>query len=144
VWSPHGKSIAFTSNVKGNYDLYRKSLSGQGAEDVLLTSPLLKVPSDWSSDGRVLLYFVQDPKTGADIMGLPLRGGGMPFEVVRTSFNEGAAQFSPDAKWRWPVCGVGHTGSTLSDTPRRGGPGCARATLRRLAGWPSIPDGYAA
>jgi len=99
VWSPDGNSIAFTSNVKGNYDLYRKSLSGQRAEDVLLSSPQLKVPSDWSSDGRVLLYFVQDPKTGADIMGLPLQGGGVPFEVVRTSFNESGAKFSPDAKW---------------------------------------------
>ena len=99
VWSPDGNSIAFTSNVKGGYDLYRKSLSGQRAEDVLLATPQVKVPSDWSSDGRVLRYVILDSKTNADVMGLPLQGGGEPFEVVRTNFNESAAQFSRDAKW---------------------------------------------
>ena len=98
VWSPDGNSVAYSSNVKGNFDIYRKSLRGQGSEALLLATRELKVPWDWSSDGRVLLYFVQDPKTGADIMGLPLQGG-EPFEVVRTSADESAAQFSPDAKW---------------------------------------------
>jgi Tol biopolymer transport system component len=99
LWSPDGNSVVFSSNIKGSYDLYRRSLSGQGTEVVILSTPQLKVASDWSSDGRVLLYYVQDPKTGADVMGLPVQGGGPPFEVVRTSFNESAVQFSPDAKW---------------------------------------------
>jgi Tol biopolymer transport system component len=94
-----GQKAATTIRSFWSYDLYRKSLSGQRAEDVLLATPQVKVPSDWSSDGRVLLYFVLDPKTNADVMGLPLQGGGAPFEVVRTNFNESGAQFSPDAKW---------------------------------------------
>jgi Tol biopolymer transport system component len=98
VWSPDGNSIAFSSNVNEGFQVYRKSLRGQGKEDVLLAAPQITAPSDWSSDGRVLLYFTIDSKTGADVMGLPLQGGA-PFEVVRTNFNESAAQFSPDAKW---------------------------------------------
>jgi Tol biopolymer transport system component len=98
VFSPDGNSIAFASNVKGVYDLWRKTLTGQGAEELLLETPHLKVPADWSPDGRFLLYTTADPSTGSDILGLPLDGGS-PFEVVRTGFNESGAQLSPDGKW---------------------------------------------
>jgi Tol biopolymer transport system component len=98
VWSPDGTSVAFGANIKGVYDLYRKSLTGQAAEELLLATPQLKGPSDWSPDGRFLLYTTLDPRNGSDIFALPLQGGA-PLEVVRTSFNEGGAQFSPDGKW---------------------------------------------
>jgi dipeptidyl aminopeptidase/acylaminoacyl peptidase len=98
VWSPDGNNIAFSSNAKGEYDLYRKSLTGQGVETLLLATPHLKTASDWSADGRFLLYSELDPKTGVDIWALSLEGGS-PLEIVRTNFNEGQAQFSPDGKW---------------------------------------------
>lgn len=33
-----------------------KAASGAGAEEVLVASPQTKTPSDWSADGRSLLY----------------------------------------------------------------------------------------
>jgi Tol biopolymer transport system component len=54
---------------------------------------------DWSADGRFLLYDSFDPKRGSDVWALPLAGDRKPFEVVRTDFNEGLPQFSPDGKW---------------------------------------------
>jgi Tol biopolymer transport system component len=99
VWSPDGNAIAYSSNMAGNYDVYRKSLRGQGTEEVLVATPQLDVPSDWSGDGQVLLFVTLDQKTGTvDIMGLRLNGG-PHFEVVRTSANESSAQFSPDGRW---------------------------------------------
>ena len=56
VWSPDGMQIVFSSNRNGVYDLYRKAANGSGTEDVVLPTPQLKNPTDWSPDGRFILY----------------------------------------------------------------------------------------
>jgi Tol biopolymer transport system component len=99
IWSPDGTRIAFSSTRKGGLDLYLKSASGAGNEDLLLETPQTKALSDWSSDGRFLLYSNSDPKTGFDIWVLPLEGDRKPYPFVQTKFNERLAQFSPDGKW---------------------------------------------
>ena len=53
VWSPDGKIVVFTG-IDGN--LYRKDASGGGNEELLLKSGSVKRASDWSRDGRFLLY----------------------------------------------------------------------------------------
>jgi Tol biopolymer transport system component len=81
-------------------DLYRKVLGGApGSEELLLRTPEVKFATDWSADGRFLLYDSINPKRGFDIWALPLEGDRKPFEVVQTDFNERSAQFSPDGKW---------------------------------------------
>jgi Tol biopolymer transport system component len=52
VWSPEGNRIAFGS---GN-DLYLKDASGDSKEELLLANEHLKSASDWSRDGRYLIY----------------------------------------------------------------------------------------
>lgn len=58
VWSPDGSRIAFSSNRALDYDLYEKASNGVGNEDVLFESNDVKLPSDWSPDGQLLLYGV--------------------------------------------------------------------------------------
>jgi Tol biopolymer transport system component len=102
VWSPDGDRIAFSSNRKGTHDLYRKSASPGGSEELLLATALHKNTTDWSSDGRFVLFETRDPKSGMDIWALPLdKSGksGKPFPVVQTTFDEQRGQFSPDGKW---------------------------------------------
>ncbi len=100
VWSPDGRTIVFSSNRKGQYDLYRKAADGTGAEDLLHADKLEKHPTSWSPDGKFLLYTASgDAKTGADIWVLPLAAGAKPFPLVQTPFNEQNAQFSPDGRW---------------------------------------------
>ncbi|MGH9257652.1 MAG: protein kinase domain-containing protein [Vicinamibacterales bacterium] len=99
VWSPDGTRIAFMSNRKGIYDLFLKSASGAGAEELLLASPFTKLPTDWSVDGRFLLYQNGDPKTGWDLTALPMMGDRKPILVVSTPFEERGGQFSPDGRW---------------------------------------------
>jgi Tol biopolymer transport system component len=81
-----------------------KPTAGPGSDEALLVrSDQNKSVTDWSSDGRFLLYQSVDPKRSLDILALPLaRDGtpdGQPFPVVQSEFEEHGGQFSPDGKW---------------------------------------------
>lgn len=102
VWSPDGTRVVFSSDRRGAgvADLYQMPAPGRtGSETALLTTPQRKVGTDWSSDGKYLLYTSTDPKTGEDIWALPLSGEPKPFPVVATGFEERNGQLSPDGKW---------------------------------------------
>jgi eukaryotic-like serine/threonine-protein kinase len=104
LWSPDGSRIVFSSNRRGVHDLYVKPAAGPGSDEALLVqSEQFKSVTDWSSDGRFLLYQSVDPKRSFDILALPLaRDGtpdGQPFPVVQSEFEEHGGQFSPDGKW---------------------------------------------
>ena len=72
-------------------------MSGDRSEEVLLSTGQFISPTDWSRDGRTVLFTSRDPTGGFDIWALPLDG--KPFPVVQTAFDEQAAQFSPDGHW---------------------------------------------
>jgi dipeptidyl aminopeptidase/acylaminoacyl peptidase len=100
IWSPDSREVAFSSSLKNKFDLYRQRLDGTGKAELLLATPEDKMPSDWSHDGRVLLYTTFfDAKTANDIWGLPLNGERKPFPVVQTAFDEMHPQFSPNGRW---------------------------------------------
>ncbi len=99
VWSPSGDRIVFSSNRQGVPDLYQKSLVKGGSEELLLSTAEPKYPTDWSADGRLVLFNSQDSKRSGDILALPLDGDGKPFPIVQTSADEQRGQFSPDVRW---------------------------------------------
>ena len=64
------------------------------------TSPM--PPSQWSRDGRFIVYFEIDPKTKNDLWVLPTEGAAAdrkPIPFLRTEFNEMFGQLSPDSHW---------------------------------------------
>jgi dipeptidyl aminopeptidase/acylaminoacyl peptidase len=67
----------------------------------LLKSDYTKLPTDWSRDGRFIIYTQLDPKTKMDVWVLPVTGSGeaKPFPVVRTEAKETAGRLSPDGRW---------------------------------------------
>ena len=100
LWSRDGTRIVFSSNRNGVHDLYQKSASGTGSEEALLLQTAQnKGATDWSPDGRFVLYQSTDPIRNVDIWALPLDGDRKPFPVVQTDFEEHGGQFSPDGKW---------------------------------------------
>jgi len=101
LWSPDDTSLVSGSVRTSNIvDLYRRQLRApEASEELLLATADPKFPTDWSADGRFLLYETLSPKRGLDLWALPMDGSRKPFEVVQTDFNEGLGQFSPDGKW---------------------------------------------
>lgn len=102
VWSPDGNRIVFHSDRNtGFYDLYQKSSTGTGNEELLLQSPEQKYPADWSRDGRFLVYETMNTPESitADLWVLPLSGEPKPFLFLKTPFHETQAQLSPDGQW---------------------------------------------
>jgi Tol biopolymer transport system component len=102
VWSPDGSSIVFSSDRSGHYDLYRKSVNGAEKEQVLVESPFAKFASDWTRDGRFILFYQLDPNTKYDLWLLPRSGDAgaqKPVPLLQTQFNESWAKVSPDGRW---------------------------------------------
>jgi len=99
VWSPDGKQIAFNLDHTGYDDLFVKSSNGASAERLLLATEYRKIPSDWSRDGKLLLFDQEEPRTKRDLWILPLDGDKKPYPILQTAANEYAARFSPDGHW---------------------------------------------
>ena len=101
IVSPAGDRIVFTSDRNGLLDLYEMALFGNAAPAAtpLLESSEHKNISDWSDDGKFLLYLVQSRTTANDVWVLPLSGDRTPIPVAQTPASEGRARFSPDGRW---------------------------------------------
>jgi Tol biopolymer transport system component len=100
TWSPDGSRIVFSSTQQQRnvLDLFVKPVTGAGREELLLETPQMKAPQDWSPDGRFIVFRSVDPKTGNDLLAISLDDR-KPFSIAQTSFDEREGQFSPDGKW---------------------------------------------
>lgn len=100
VSSPDSRRIAFTSTRAGTADIYVKLVDGPGNDELLVgTADRAEGPSDWSPDGRFILYDTRRSDEPRDIRALALNGDRKPFPVVETTFEESNGQFSPDSTW---------------------------------------------
>ena len=98
VWSPDGKSIAFTSDRDGQRNLFRIAADGSELEPTrLATSRNEQSPSAWSIDGKTLLY-EENFNTRGDLMTLSLDDG-KSSAWLKTDFYEGGMALSPNGAW---------------------------------------------
>lgn len=77
-WSPKGDRIVFASNRKGgsvDYRLYQKATSGSGKDELLLPYTVTVIATQWSRDGRFIVYQEFDLKAKFDLWVLPTEGG---------------------------------------------------------------------
>jgi eukaryotic-like serine/threonine-protein kinase len=98
VWSPDGSRMVFASNRRGPMNLYQRLVAG-GRDELLLASNNPLIPTDWSSDGRFVIYEQREPKTRLDLWVLPVEGDRKPFPFLQTEFDESEGRLSPDGRW---------------------------------------------
>lgn len=93
IWSPDGSRTVFASNRELKFDLYLKDTNGGQEEKIIPQEGPDRFPTDWSRDGKYLLYgrgpdlwFVTFPELHAT-------------QFLKASSTLKSARFSPDGKW---------------------------------------------
>ncbi len=99
VWSPDGSRIAFMSLRRGHADTFQKSSRGSGSEEAIHESDRSKYLTDWSPDGRFILYRAFDAKTNLELFAVPVDSDRRPTPYLKGAFGVDQGQFSPDGRW---------------------------------------------
>jgi serine/threonine protein kinase len=94
AWSNDGNKIFFS-----DIDLFQKPSNGAGNQTLLFKSPIGKVPTDVSPDGKFLAMNLDNAKTQQDLWIFPLSVESKPFPLLQETYNENSGQFSPDNRW---------------------------------------------
>jgi eukaryotic-like serine/threonine-protein kinase len=93
IWSPDAGQLVFASNRQTYFGLYVKNSDGANDEKAIVQGEVGNFPSDWSRDGKYILYcrgpdlwFVTYPELKSSL-----------FLKAPSVFRNG--QFSPEGKW---------------------------------------------
>ncbi|MGD0773356.1 MAG: hypothetical protein ABSC05_11100 [Candidatus Solibacter sp.] len=98
IWSPDGSHIAYFGKQGDAFDIFTRGVQAGAKPELLMKSADQKFPSDWSHDGRYILYTLSGVGTHLDIWGLSV-GDRRSAPVLDTVYSEGFATISPDGKW---------------------------------------------
>lgn len=94
--SPDGMTVAFAAQYDGNLDVYTMPITG-GVPTRLTWAPMADLPSDWTPDGKSILYFTPQshPHYARETYIIPA-GGGVPqkFPIGTSCF----AVLAPDGE----------------------------------------------
>ncbi|MGA7292523.1 MAG: protein kinase [Terriglobales bacterium] len=93
VWSPDGSRIVFASNRELKFDLYLKDSNGAQEEKVVPQDGPDRFPTDWSRDGKYILYV-----RGQDLWYLTVSDL-RATQFLKATSSVRSARFSPDGKW---------------------------------------------
>ena len=98
-WSPQDDRIVFLLARNSVSELYQRLSNGSGRDEPLLPGEISLWPSQWSRDGRYIVYFEIRSKNNRDIWVLSTEGNRKPIPILTTEANEFMGQLSPDGHW---------------------------------------------
>ncbi len=101
TWSPSGEEITYW-NRGSSSSIKSKAADGAGTAVVLVESETFATNSDWSRDGRYLVYQESGSETRADIRYLefgPDGQAGEPVTFLSTAAAEGSPKLSPNGRF---------------------------------------------
>jgi len=100
AWTPDGRSVTFSSNKGGTFDLWTKRADGstQAALQVHGTRGLFN--ARWSPDGKWLIFRTDRSQRGAgDLLGVRPGIDTIAVPLAASRFAENAPDISPDGRW---------------------------------------------
>jgi Tol biopolymer transport system component len=80
-------------------EIYRKLASGAGQTEVIGQSKNPIGITDWSTDGKFIVYTDADPTTNMNLRVLPLEGDRQPYLYFQTPTEDASGRFSPDGRF---------------------------------------------
>ncbi len=97
VWAPDGKALFYAANAKGPHDVYRKSVDGTRAAELVYEAPGLQKPASVSRDGKYLLLNSEVAERNT-LLVLDL-GTGRARRLREGAWSDGHGSLSPDGRW---------------------------------------------
>jgi eukaryotic-like serine/threonine-protein kinase len=102
LWTPDGQRVIFTSNRAGYPELFWRLADGTGSDTRLVAraKDLLDLfASNWSADGKQLLFTEVPPSTQCVIGRVAIERPSDANVLVKSAFCNGFAAVSPDGRW---------------------------------------------
>jgi Tol biopolymer transport system component len=100
IWSPDDSMILYSSNARGAAELMMKRSSGTGTEERVYSSGALTVATDWSRDGKTILFHEQGgPGSNNWDLWLYSLQEHKARILLQTPYIECCGKFSPDGRW---------------------------------------------
>ena len=98
LWSRDGSRIVFGSNRRGRWEIYTKASSGEGREELLLSSDGSLFADDWDPAGQLLFHRREANESGTFAL-LGPGGQARPVPFDNPDIGESSGRISPDGRW---------------------------------------------
>jgi serine/threonine protein kinase len=103
VWSPDGQKILYTgiggtTPTGAQATLMVVPLNDTEGTKAVNPAPFYQSPTDWSRDGKYILYEKGSPGS-SELWALEMRPGAAEFPLIKTATSARDGRFSPDGKW---------------------------------------------
>ena len=107
VWAPDGTRLVYRTNPRSVIEFYQKSALGGGNEQPVLSAEAQRaadlhatnlIPTDWSLDGRNIIYSTPELGSGFDLWMLPMGVNAKPVKYLGSSADEMHGNFSPNGR----------------------------------------------
>ena len=98
VWSPDSKLVAYSSFDRSPGDLFVKRVEGTGPGEPLLVDKRRKIASQWTADGKYIIYHALAPGSTWDVEALSIADKKI-IRLVHGPASEVLGCVSPDGHW---------------------------------------------